>query len=814
MAMARKKGGNGIGGVVVILAFLGWLISSIPREVWIGGAIVLAIALVLYLIGKNAQSKPKEVLPPEPVVRAATGKRGTLKPAPQVPSVTVTLGGEEFGYFPDADVDEPLPERVRSIRPIPPSPTASSPSTGGATSNGLRWVPAGESTTVAGITVSGGMLYVGSAQRGVSEPSLIDLGLSVARSGDYALSRMGYWPSYSSIAPTERRAYLNWLASGRKDPSADIGYVFLFFYGLERRAVVESRQSGVARAELGAIANEVGRLLGIYGSKSGSFRGYASSLLDWIALLDQPDKLYAKAVPDLPSSYELPLYLRLALGQCAVDAVPVPAGLALAWARLEPNISLRTPATRCAQEFEKLFVAKYVEKHGAGIVLKRNRTKLKLGYRPASAGLHIHAELALTVDGIPDVTALTAPVKQLDAVVEESTKELDSFSRFIGKNPELRSSLEAYLLLPPALWPESAHKTLQALAWRAQEKPVVLSFEKLMQEWGTGVVLNKDKVISLARALETSNVGLEPDILGGARMPKPEDCVVLFFHEGPEKLPRGEGAYQAACLTLQLASAVATADGEFGAEELEHLSATVASWQHLTSAQVKRLQAQLVLLQVEPVTLASLKKKIEPLDQSARETIAMFLATVAQADGEVSPAEVKMLEKVYKAFGVDPAKVFTDVHAVAAGVKTSAATIAKVEDTGFKLDTARIAELQKDTDKVSALLSNIFTEAEDAVACGQLVEEDASSEPAVPTTHPSNGLMGLDDAHATLARLLLSRAEWTRDELSDAAADLDLMLDGALEAINEAAFDTYDLALVEGEDPFTVNTEILEKIAA
>jgi len=73
-------------------------------------------------------------------------------------------------------------------------------------------------------------------------------------------------------------------------------------------------------------------------------------------------------------------------------------------------------------------------------------------------------------------------------------------------------------------------------------------------------------------------------------------------------------------------------------------------------------------------------------------------------------------------------------------------------------------------------------------------------------------LLGLDESHSSLARLLLSRPEWTREELLDVAADLDLMLDGALEHINEAAFDAYDSPLTEGEDPITVNIEVLEKL--
>jgi hypothetical protein len=37
------------------------------------------------------------------------------------------------------------------------------------------------------------------------------------------------------------------------------------------------------------------------------------------------------------------------------------------------------------------------------------------------------------------------------------------------------------------------------------------------------------------------------------------------------------------------------------------------------------------------------------------------------------------------------------------------------------------------------------------------------------------------------------------------------MLDGALERINEAAFDAHDGPLTEGDDPVTINRDILEK---
>src|SRR5258708_18778776 len=76
-----------------------------------------------------------------------------------------------------------------------------------------------------------------------------------------------------------------------------------------------------------------------------------------------------------------------------------------------------------------------------------------------------------------------------------------------------------------------------------------------------------------------------------------------------------------------------------------HLRAQVQSWAHLTPNHIRRLLAHLRLLMAAPASLTALRKKLEPLDIGAKETIAAFMATVAQSDGEVSPTEVKMQEK-------------------------------------------------------------------------------------------------------------------------------------------------------------------------
>lgn len=70
--------------------------------------------------------------------------------------------------------------------------------------------------------------------RDTDEPSLIDLTLPIDEniSQEDLLADIGYYPSYAGISPKERYIYLKWLEDTNKP--IPIGYVFIFYYGLER----------------------------------------------------------------------------------------------------------------------------------------------------------------------------------------------------------------------------------------------------------------------------------------------------------------------------------------------------------------------------------------------------------------------------------------------------------------------------------------------------------------------------------------------------------------------------------------------------
>lgn len=74
------------------------------------------------------------------------------------------------------------------------------------------------------------------------EPSLISVSSSVnIASSVTPLDEIGYFPSYRSLAPEEKGIYLKWLTNPLKNSEICIGYVFIFYYGLERFLFLENR---------------------------------------------------------------------------------------------------------------------------------------------------------------------------------------------------------------------------------------------------------------------------------------------------------------------------------------------------------------------------------------------------------------------------------------------------------------------------------------------------------------------------------------------------------------------------------------------
>jgi hypothetical protein len=334
------------------------------------------------------------------------------------------------------------------------------------------WVTEHESLTIKQRTMKRGFYYLGEQLEAlvghITEPSLINEALLVSPpkiihkiSQIYSDESLGYWPSYESLSSLCRGAYLDWLASDRAHPNTPIGYVFLYFGGFERRVVESINDDSICDDEFIAIYKEILRLHTIYGKQS-SFNNYSARFLEFMTLIRSPlfeDKTRTAALlPPPVSSQNLKFKMRLA--KTVALKSPISAALAWEWLIFSNDYTLKTPAKRCEEAFKALFTIIYQQSYPNGLTVPPNRTKLKIGYHAASRSI---VSIDLTLDDLPDPSALKAPVNKLIVIAERCNDTLDTYSRYLGKDGNSASDIAAIMLLPPALIEQQMHQEKYAV---------------------------------------------------------------------------------------------------------------------------------------------------------------------------------------------------------------------------------------------------------------------------------------------------------------------------------------------------------------
>ncbi|MBW4515345.1 MAG: TerB N-terminal domain-containing protein [Timaviella obliquedivisa GSE-PSE-MK23-08B] len=688
------------------------------------------------------------------------------------------------------------------------------------------WVAADKTVTIADYDIPG-MVYVGESLASVKsynfiEPSLIIPSLKVKSDRpDYAGQHVDYYPTYGRIPPTSRAAYLEWLSDGRRTPDVHVAYLWLFFYGLERRVFYDllgaGRQPNSSMQELEVILEEVVQLRAVYRDSEmySTFTHKADLFIDLCSVIYSKEALYETLNP-----FEANLILlQIGLGQMVAQRHPIPANWALAWyVRLSKN-RLRSAATRCMEELQALFALRYTENYGEGMKLKPGKSVLSIDYYPASQTFNRFVQV--DVGNLPDVSKFTSKINQLDRLVMDSTTQLEPLGRLLGRNPNARNTSAAIALLPPELLATHGGETVQNLKnWLASQfsqslNAIAVSGKELFQYWSgaNSEKLSKSEAEGLSQMLERLGYGIEPDVRLGGAVPKLASWVGIF-RLNTDNLSYLSPEYLTATLTVHLAIAVASGDELPNSVEQDYLRTHLESLIPLTRGERSRFQAHLQLLLQEKPNLRGLKTRVEAVLPETRGAIARFLVSVAVADGQASPKEIDRLTKVYTLLELDPQILYSNVHDISANSvnsrpATEPITIraafptkghqipAPPQQNPLVLDMSIVESKISESQEVSSLLADIFVE-----------------ELPAPQTTPITGIAGLDAAHSQLLQALAQKPEWQRAELEAIALALNLMLDGALEVINEAAFDQYDESVIEGDHPFEVNADVLQELLA
>lgn len=699
-----------------------------------------------------------------------------------------------------------------------------------------RWVPPDGEVTVKGVEIPGGMIYVGSKMAGLPgsyrsvDPALINPHIAVRAGSEDSGEELSYWTSYADLSAERRYAYLQWLAGGRSDPEVNIAYVFLFFYGLERRLLFDTGAGPTALKEVPVIAAEIERLLNLYGDNH-SFHNYAANLLDYIWLKFGCPSTRGLYGSSQQTSWRMSAGLKIELGELVDAKEPIPDLWALSWFLHHPATSLRTPGRRCRREFRDLFLLRYREKFGAGMRVRPPKKRLTVEYRPATPSLYANTFRAENLD-LPDVESLTAPLTKLKGVAETVQDELDAYSRWVGRHEEGKS-LEALALLPAALIPgrlsEDQRAILKPVESRLEDdgdaRVALVPVRELIERWPTKKrgTLYKNEAKKLAAFLASVGFGMEPDPRYGGPNPGRSDSVAMYRLAAGDDEP-GE-PYGWATLLLHLGAAVASADEDFSEEEERLLEGHLEEALELSASERLRLRAHLRWLMSEPPDFRGIRARIKVLSEQEREAMARFLLSVAAADGKLEGRELAMLEKIYPLLGLEPGRVHSEIHSLA--IRPGPAAEPVTVDRGtpaqefqipgppqpsretspdvVRLDASRIAAIQSESRKAADLLHTIFAEEAEVEASGGATAVEGTPLKSEVAEEGGLALLRLKDSQQRFLRRLLPRETWSRIEVEAVAREEGIMAGGSIEMINERCFELWDEPLLEGGDPIEVN---------
>jgi uncharacterized tellurite resistance protein B-like protein len=680
----------------------------------------------------------------------------------------------------------------------------------------MGWAGPGTVLRVAGHELADPLVYYSNGTSMSPEPSCINTELRVGDASDESGCRLGYWPSYDALSEVQRAHYLSWLASGRKERAKEVGYAFIFFYGLERRALVDEE-------DLDVIADEVSRLLALHGD-SGSFRSYASSFLRYLnARIGRvrPTQSLAGDFIDADRGRLDKETLELMLAEILQAGKHLPADLAFEVARADIRSSRSVVVTRVAQQFRELFRRKYADKYGEGMAVSAAKYDKPLYYQPASS---MFRGSAIGPASVPDVLGQQTQFTPIVEIWNECIEELKLYSREIAKGKGV-NSVEAYFALPDAIRAVTDHPDKEIwerfVHQHASDSNVVVTQVSELAALCRYTVCEKlSRKQSEALAATATGVGfvIVPDPRTTGRPYSWDEPVALFRVEGTPADPT-DSTYRAVVMMTEIGIAVAASDGTIDREEATYISEFLSGQFSLTAGQARCTAVYRELLTSRPPSLGDVARRLHGVLQTEqRETVGRFIVGVAAANRQVTKKEIAALRRLYTALGVDQARLDEQITQLASSLDQAIEIQGSSSDTAterippkaevvFTLSTEALQKVMAETEQVARMLGDVLDRETD----------DAILIPPAPAVHPepteihSEACRGLGAPYDRLVKVLLAQPEWTKEQFDKAVRENGCMPAAALETINTWADEAFGDYLIEEGEIYKVNQALTRR---
>lgn len=655
------------------------------------------------------------------------------------------------------------------------------------TKSSIPFYLAPQKVTVGSFNIPAHLIYVGKDKEQL--PHVINPSLTLGTARPTYSAQMGYWPSYHSILSDDRATYLAWLAGGRTYATPDIGFVFLYFYGLEFRALVD-------KENLSEVLEELICLYLRYAALSGSFSKYCGSLINLLMVENalQPSNAETLAEYLFKNPKEMPLFK----DSIQLLSRKVSSGDALAmYFFAQERISV---SSKYRDELANIVATFREQLKNSPVVEFASRTA-NIYYRTASS-IGLNANAKVTTQELSKKSFEHAQVRWNDCIgqfagyskMKKSNSELADFLAPAGSNQKATALKEKFKrILDFSEFKTFSVNDLTAAAGASSNESLSVGEAK-----------------AFAGALERMGIAIEPDPRLTGKGLKSDEKVVLVKRDLSNI---DSDRWKKAMPLFDLAMAVAVGDDHENDAEVLHTLKFIDKQFKLGKGESDRLSYRAKLLKETKIAIPVLVKRVaSSLTINQGETIAKFLFSIAALDGKLEQGEIAVLEKTFKAFNFQPdtlERLISEFSANTGGnlvvLKKSTGKSAK---TGSKipqqkvagsrtvaLDTVALEKAFKEADEVSNLLSAVF------------VEEEADSKSSEAVAQSNVTFSSAE--HQVLAKLI-EKDSWLVSEVETLCRASGVMYGALLTKVNDY-FENIsgDVALEEDGDELTISREYI-----
>lgn len=687
----------------------------------------------------------------------------------------------------------------------------------------LRWHGTNDTLEIGPFKLKGPMVY-STQGRDLDEPSAIHPALPIREAkgknkyqDEFDLSYFFQKPQYAQLKPSERWAYLQWLDQGRPHTNKMV-FLGLYLQGLERRVFLE-------RNDLFDIWQEIWRL-------------YPTPDAHWHPLYHCMDELLwglllflgSEAPPEhvIPMACEIGQYhtwdeetaerfaLLLSWGVNSFQLFPP--WLAFEVARI---LLPRAPGVvyeRAAPQMMELFVAR---------LSKRNPRELEFQPSPQPNSTFHYSPLNVSLpeisirwhDAFEDTDQWSKSAKNWIKLFEECVEELRPFARVLGQGGASPASRLAWEALPPELrqgqhpcreklwqlgegqWEETGCLTTVAQVAQILE---IAPRPALTPQLGKGLVLS----------LHMCGLSVEPDVRLSSKPYRWDDAMALFPASADKEDILNDAAiarYQSHVAFLRCGLFVAQAAGQVPQDMLALITQRLFEAFDLRPMEKRRAEVAARLMTQEKIALTGHKWPEQEME-TLKARLPALLLEVTGHGGQVNTAQEKALAAVWKRLGLEKQGLTQKLDQLSArgvmfirsgtpgrpGEKLLSPPPDASPAAPLELDHNVIGTLLEDTAHVHQALSEAMNGEEDGIQNAPGVTTSAT-EPVVlgetvsgaaPTAEPEEDkLNGLPPQLEGLLAALLQQPQWELAQAQELARRHDIMLAGAIEKINDWAFE-------------------------